>query len=110
MKLLFDTHAFIWWDSEPARLSAKIIALCQNQENVLYLSVVSLWEIQIKKQLSKLKLGMPIKKIIEGQQKTNNLVILPVTLEHVLALENLPEISYYFRFLYGIFCFLFPYQ
>jgi PIN domain nuclease of toxin-antitoxin system len=40
MKLLLDTHAFIWWDSEPEKLSAKVLSLCQNQENTLVLSVV----------------------------------------------------------------------
>lgn len=48
MKLLLDTHAFIWWDSEPERLSPKVLALCQNQEHTLLLSVASVWEMQIE--------------------------------------------------------------
>jgi PIN domain nuclease of toxin-antitoxin system len=48
MKLLLDTHTFIWWDSEPARLSPHALALCQDRQNVLLLSVVSVWEMQIK--------------------------------------------------------------
>jgi len=51
MKLLLDTHAFIWWDSEPARLSPQALALCQDRANVVLLSVVSVWEMQIKLQL-----------------------------------------------------------
>ncbi len=90
MKLLFDTHAFLWWDSEPAKLSAPSLALCQNRENTLLLSVASAWEMQIKLQLGKLKLSMPLKEIIESQQQTNNLELLPVTLPHVLGLEGLP--------------------
>ena len=35
MKLLLDTHTFIWWDSEPAKLSVQALALCQNPENTL---------------------------------------------------------------------------
>jgi len=31
MKLLLDTHTFIWWDSEPARLSPQALALCQER-------------------------------------------------------------------------------
>ena len=90
MKLLLDTHVFIWWDSEPARLSPRALALCQDPQNTLLLSVVSLWEMQIKLQLGKLKLALPLREIVDGQRRTNNVEILPVTLEHVLGLENLP--------------------
>jgi PIN domain nuclease of toxin-antitoxin system len=48
MKLLLDTHTFIWWDSEPARLSPQALAFCQDRQNVLLLNVVSIWEMQIK--------------------------------------------------------------
>jgi len=54
VKLLFDTHAFLWWDSEPERLSPMVLALCQDPANVLILSVASAWEIQVKTQLGKL--------------------------------------------------------
>lgn len=90
MRLLLDTHVFIWWDSEPAKLSPRVLALCQDRENTLLLSVVSAWEIQVKIQLGKLKLHMPLSHLIEGQQETNALGVLPITLDHVLALEALP--------------------
>jgi len=90
MKLLLDTHAFIWWDSEPSRLSPRALALCQNPENLLIVSVVSIWEMQIKLQLGKLKLQLPLKDIIANQQKTNQVAILPIILPHVLALSDLP--------------------
>ena len=51
MKLLLDTHTFIWWDSSPQKLSPKALAFCQNPENTLLLSMASIWEIQIKLQL-----------------------------------------------------------
>jgi PIN domain nuclease of toxin-antitoxin system len=90
MKLLLDMHTFIWWDSEPRRLSPEVLALCQDSENLLLLSVASAWEIQIKKQLGKLELALPLAELIESQQRINNLEILPVRLEHVLQLETLP--------------------
>jgi PIN domain nuclease of toxin-antitoxin system len=46
---------------------------------------------QIKLQSGKLKLDLPLATIIENQKKTNNVEVLPVTLAHVLALENLPK-------------------
>lgn len=90
MKLLLDTHAFIWWDSEPAKLSPQVLNLCQDRQNTLFLSVASVWEMQIKLQMGKFKLTLSLAELIESQQQTNNLQILPVLLTHVLALEHLP--------------------
>jgi PIN domain nuclease of toxin-antitoxin system len=90
MKLLLDTHTFIWWDSEPVRISSRALALCQDSENTLLLSVASSWEMQIKMQLGKLKLKLPLAELIETQRHINNLEILPIRLEHVLALDELP--------------------
>lgn len=90
MKLLLDTHTFVWWDSEPDKLSPQALVLCQDRQNTLYLSVASIWEMQIKLQLGKLRLALPLKEIVESQRQTNSVEILPITLAHVLALENLP--------------------
>jgi PIN domain nuclease of toxin-antitoxin system len=90
MKLLLDTHAFIWWDSEPDKLSPTALATCQDRANSLLLSVASVWEMQIKIQLSKLKLNLPLAEVIDGQRKTNNIEMLPVMLAHVFALQNPP--------------------
>jgi PIN domain nuclease of toxin-antitoxin system len=58
---------------------------------MLLLSVGSIWEIQIKLQLGKVKLNRPLSEVIESQRQANNLELLPVNLEHVLALETLPD-------------------
>lgn len=91
MKLLLDTHTFIWWANEPGKLSKKVLEACENEKNDLILSVVSVWEMQIKIQLGKLELKHPLKRLITKQVNTNKLQILPVTLAHVLALEKLPN-------------------
>jgi len=90
MRILLDTHLFIWWDSEPQQLSAQARALCEDEENVLVLSVASVWEMQIKHQLGKLKLRLPIAELIADQQRDNGIEILSVGLSHVFALEKLP--------------------
>ena len=90
MKLLLDTHTFIWWDSQPQRLSQQILNMCQDPENELLVSVASLWEMQIKLQLSKLKLNKPLAELVSGQQEINKIDILDVKLEHILALAKLP--------------------
>lgn len=90
MKLLLDSHAFIWWSSEPEKLSSQARASCEDKSNVLILSVASVWEMQIKTQLGKLELDAPLRTLVENQERTNNMQILPVTIEHVLALDTLP--------------------
>lgn len=90
MKLLFDTHTFIWWDSQPNNLSQTALTLLQDRSNILLLSVISIWEMQIKLQLGKITLNRSLLEIIENQQQTNQIEVLPVKLAHVLELDRLP--------------------
>lgn len=90
MKLLLDTHIFIWWADQPEQLSPASLSALEDEANELLLSVASVWEMQVKIQLGKLKLSLPLKELIETQQQTNNLSVSPVTLAHVLALDALP--------------------
>jgi PIN domain nuclease of toxin-antitoxin system len=90
VKLLFDTHTFVWWDSDPGKLSAMALALCSDPANELILSVTSLWEMQIKHQLGKLSLRLPLIDIVAHQQATNSVIVLPILPAHVLALDGLP--------------------
>jgi len=91
MKLLLDTHVFIWWDSDPARLSPHALAALEDPANQVVLSTVSIWEIVIKSALGKLQVRQPLGQIVM-QQQSNGLVMLPVLLEHVLAVEALPPL------------------
>ena len=90
MRLPLDTHVFIWWADDPERLSPAALAALEDEANELLLSVASVWEMQIKIQLGKLKLSVPLKELIKNQQETNNLTVSPVALPHVLALDALP--------------------
>lgn len=90
MNLLLDTHTFLWLDTAPAKLSPTVRALCQDPNARLFLSVVSIWEIIIKAALGKLTLRTPLRTILADQARINGLQILPVTLDHVLAVEGLP--------------------
>lgn len=92
MKLLLDTHIFLWLNSDPEKLSETILKACSTSDNELYLSLVSPWEIQIKQQLGKLQLYNPLSDLIKTQIDQNGLIILPVKLEHIYALSNLPAI------------------
>jgi len=61
-----------------------------NPANTLFLSVASVWEIQIKITIGKFKLQDPLAEVIAEQEQINGLKILPVELAHALYLENLP--------------------
>jgi PIN domain nuclease of toxin-antitoxin system len=91
MKLLLDTHIFIWWDSNPDQLSAQARSLCADADNTLLLSLASVWEMQIKSQLGKLTFHRPLADSISSQQQTNGLEILPIELRHLFALSQLPQ-------------------
>ena len=91
MKLLLDTHIFIWWADQPERLSQAALSALEDEANELLLSVASVWEMQIKIQLGKLKLSLPLKELIKNQQDINALSVSPVTLTQVLALDALPS-------------------
>ena len=92
MKLLLDTHTFLWMNSEPARLSATASSLIVDPGNCLYLSVASLWEIKIKSMLGKLSLRLPLPQMVHDNDQRNGLVVLPVTADHVYALDQLPDV------------------
>ena len=92
MRLLLDTHIFLWLNSNPEKLTPGIHEACCDPENQLYLSLVSPWEIQIKQQLGKLQLGSNLSDLVDVQIEQNGLRILPVKLEHIYALNVLPHI------------------
>jgi PIN domain nuclease of toxin-antitoxin system len=90
MKFLLDTHTFIWWDSDPQKLSEQVLNLLTDRNHQFMLSLVSLWEIQIKNQLGKLPLRMSLEDIVKQQQKVNRFELLPITFSHILLLEKIP--------------------
>ena len=90
MRVLLDTHTFIWWDIEPSRLSPRALALCQDAHTQLVLSGASVWEMEIKIQLGKLRFAKPLADMIAEQQRTNSIELLSITLAHALAIETLP--------------------
>ena|SRR5947209_7117988 len=75
MKLLLDTHIFIWWADQPEKLSPAALSALEDEANELLLSVASVWEMQIKIQLGKLKLSLPLKELVKNQQESNDFMV-----------------------------------
>jgi PIN domain nuclease of toxin-antitoxin system len=90
MNLLLDTHIFLWAALRPAELSKPIREALENPVNELYLSVASVWEMQIKAQIGKLELPLPTKEFVIIQRGYNNILSLPVLEKHIWALDGLP--------------------
>jgi PIN domain nuclease of toxin-antitoxin system len=90
MNLLIDSHTFVWTHEKPGKLSQKAATEIKNSANDLFLSVASVWELQIKIQIGKFKFKDALESIIAEQQIINGIQILPVNLPHALYLENLP--------------------
>ncbi|WP_324281897.1 type II toxin-antitoxin system VapC family toxin [Cyanobacterium aponinum UTEX 3221] len=90
MKILLDTHAFIWWNLTPEKLSLNGLSLIEDKENIFYLNIASVWEMQIKISINKLHFDNPLSQIITKQRNINNFQILSIELEHIWELKNLP--------------------
>jgi len=92
MNFLIDTHVFLWMAAEPEKLSVKAEEYIMNADNALYLSIVSLWEMQIKTQLGKLALDVPLDELWHKQQTQSDILLLLTKEEHVWELGNLPQL------------------
>lgn len=91
MKVLLDTHAFIWWDADPNRLSSTVLKLFEEPKTELVLSVASIWEMVIKQQTGKLSWHVPLEDKIAAHV-ARGLQVLPVLDKHVLHVSRLPPL------------------
>lgn len=91
MRALIDTHVLIWWSGEPKRLSPLAYDFLINPSNAPVLSLVSIWEMQIKLSLGKLSLQTPLSELVNDEINHNRLSLLPIELPHIYALSNLPS-------------------
>lgn len=90
MNLLLDTHILIWLTEGSSRLSPRAKQVIEDENNQLSLSIASLWELTIKVSLGKLQLEIPIEQILEQFILPSGIEILPIQVEHLLGLRNLP--------------------
>ena len=87
MKLLIDTHILLWWLNDDEKLPEKAKQLIKQPENDVYVSHISLWEIQIKIMIGKLHADL---EAIIKQLPANNFVELPSRTSHIITLSRLP--------------------
>ncbi|HEY0735615.1 MAG TPA: type II toxin-antitoxin system VapC family toxin [Herpetosiphonaceae bacterium] len=90
MKLLRDTHTFLWFINGNAQLSNTARDLIQDAANTSYISDASLWEIAIKLSLGKLALQQPFATFIPEQIRRNGFIELGITIRHSAYVAGMP--------------------
>ncbi len=90
MRVLFDTHAFLWIISNDPRLSPSARDTFSRQENEIILSVASVWEILLKAATGKFPFPQPVGRFLRTELRKTSVTVLPILLQHVLRLEDLP--------------------
>lgn len=89
MKLLLDTHVFLWWVNDAPELSEMARAAISDPNNTCYLSMASCWEMAIKSSLGKLKLKKPVERFVLEQMQQNGFLMLNIELRHIAKIETL---------------------
>ena len=93
MKLLLDTHAFLWLIDGNERLGEFAAAAIADSRNTLFLSVASIWELAIKTSgpIPRLRLVDPLEVFVESWANTYQISILPIEPTHALRVRLLPD-------------------
>ena len=92
MKLLLDTHVFLWYISGDSRLPNQLRNVLCNSDNEVWLSVVSLWEAIVKYRLKKLPLPEPPESYFPRQRERHQIESLALDEASVAELAKLPSI------------------
>ena len=87
MRLLIDSHAFLWWSEASAALGATARTAIANPTSEILVSVAGLWELTIKQSLGRLSLPDDLEVMVANQ----GFSVLPITFVHLRQLGTLPR-------------------
>ncbi|MEZ5330660.1 MAG: type II toxin-antitoxin system VapC family toxin [Thermoanaerobaculia bacterium] len=90
MRVLLDTHCWLWLVSEPERLPAALVETLQDPTSKPLLSTVSVWELAIKRSIGRIELPAPVDPWVPEVMATSGVLPLEVHLAHVLRVSRLP--------------------
>ena len=90
MRLLLDTHIFLWYITGDPRLPAPIVPMIRDPANEVYLSVISVWEVIVKYQLGKLFLPQSPDLYLLQQRQKHRIETLSLDEDSVANLGKLP--------------------
>lgn len=89
MKLLLDTHTFLWFIGDNPKLSAAAKKLLESDVDLM-ISAASLWEIAIKVSIGKLTLTQSFQDFIPDQLARNSVKLPAISTAHLVVVSNLP--------------------
>jgi PIN domain nuclease of toxin-antitoxin system len=92
VRLLLDTHAFLWWIADDERLSPRARALVGDGASEVFVSAVSVWEIVAKAGMGRLEVPEPADRFVVSQLEANAFHPLAITMRHALGLASLPDV------------------
>jgi PIN domain nuclease of toxin-antitoxin system len=91
VRILLDTHCWLWYLLAPQRLNPAATEVLREQQNEVYFSTASAWEIVVKVGTGKLSLPAPPTEYIPSRLAELNHQSLPILQNHVLRIEQLPH-------------------
>jgi PIN domain nuclease of toxin-antitoxin system len=90
VKLLLDTHAFLWFLAGDPRLERSARRRIENAGNDKFLSIASVWEMAIKVSLHKLELKDPLAEVIDHGTQESGISLLGISKHHAVRVASLP--------------------
>jgi PIN domain nuclease of toxin-antitoxin system len=90
MRLLIDSHIFIWYILDIQKLSAIVRALIDDEDNKILFSTASVWEMAIKQSIGKLSFYLPFEVFIKQQLSLNDFNLLDIKINHLAVVATLP--------------------
>ncbi len=91
MRVIIDTHVFLWWVDGARVLPVKARAALADPDNECLLSLASAWEMAIKAGLGKLKLSLPVRRFVVENVAANGFRMFDIGIAHVGRIETLPQ-------------------
>ncbi len=90
MRLLLDTHTFIWYVTDNPRLSAHVKLLIEDENNEKLVSIASIWEMAIKHSIGRLNFSLPFIEFVRQQLTVSNIGLLEINLQQIEVVASLP--------------------
>jgi PIN domain nuclease of toxin-antitoxin system len=90
MRVLLDTHAFLWFIEDHPRLSARATSLIEHASTDALVSAASLWELAIKYSLGKLQVQGSFGTLLLQQLAANDIELLAIAPVHIVDIVSLP--------------------
>lgn len=92
MRVLLDTHVFLWWGLDDARLSEAARTVIRDGRNDVFVSVASIWEVAIKSTKGRLELPIPVDAFVDERLRRNRWSALPIEAAHATRAGTLPMV------------------